>query len=201
MALTGWQETVMTAEETEAAIERTVSGLKKYATFKREMYPPFWQREVQAEVSYTAGERAGYQRAMQEHEWDTNQEEDGAMNDKEFWKRCGLEIHKETWVEDHNEPDGSWYDSEGRPFEGEYDYGWPAINLDNLFRYAVPRFASVSVEFVYSDGWCIGSVLGHNNRYGEAKVANPTGNIADSYALSAQALRQAIEKVMEVEHE
>ncbi len=55
-----------------------------------------------------------------------------------FWEKCGLEILENSWVEDHYEPDGRWYDSNGHLFVGDFLFGIPAIDLNNLFQIAVP---------------------------------------------------------------
>lgn len=58
---------------------------------------------------------------------------------KEFWEGCGLHIAEQTWVDDHYEPDGQWYDANGHLYTGDYLYGIPVLDLNNLFRYAVPK--------------------------------------------------------------
>lgn len=57
---------------------------------------------------------------------------------KEVLEWCGLEIVDNIWVEDHYEPDGQWYDECGHLYEGDYLYGIPSIDPNNLIKYAVP---------------------------------------------------------------
>jgi len=58
---------------------------------------------------------------------------------QELWEWCGLHIEEQIWKEDHFEPDGRWYDSEGLLYRGDFQYGIPSIDLNNLFKYAVPK--------------------------------------------------------------
>ena len=76
------------------------------------------------------------------------------MEIKEFWEKCGLEIHKEMWVEDHTEPDGCWYDASGRMLECEFENGLPALTIDNLIEYVIPIVVAkgYEVEIFITDG-------------------------------------------------
>ncbi|KKM13459.1 hypothetical protein LCGC14_1716030 [marine sediment metagenome] len=55
---------------------------------------------------------------------------------KEFWEWCGLNVSKDK--------NGTltWHDTEGNFI----DYGYPDRNLNNLFKYAVPRIKALKVE-------------------------------------------------------
>ncbi len=65
---------------------------------------------------------------------------------QEFWERCGL-----TYTKDRDKT-LTWYDSE----ENFVDFGYPDIDLNNLFKYAVPKARDYSennalqvVEFLW----------------------------------------------------
>jgi len=122
------------------------------------------------------------------------------MADKEFWERCGFYQSKRAYHYECGKRVPNWLCPDGsRVFRAYRFEGYlPSSDLDTLFRYAVPKFADGGVQFVYEYDCCRCYVY----TWGHLEIVtspNNTGNIADSYALSAQALRQAIEQVMEAE--
>jgi len=60
---------------------------------------------------------------------------------KELWEWCGLqeEIYQESHV---------WYDSQGRWVYQGYELTYPPIDLNNLWRYAVPKLAWYSISII-----------------------------------------------------
>ena len=101
------------------------------------------------------------------------------MTDKEFWEKCGFEYLHHSYADRaiYATPDGStWIE--------ERDF--PPVDLNNLFKYAVPKLTDPDIQFFQLDNgsWEVSI---------EYKSIHLTGADKDP----AIALKKAIEQVWE----
>lgn len=76
-----------------------------------------------------------------------------------FWEQCGLEEEWEKWTGIKH---FWWEDEEGDKISDSEEP--PPIDLNNLFKYAVPKMEGVSLH--YEDGFYGAEVLQNDTDYG-----------------------------------
>ncbi len=102
------------------------------------------------------------------------------MTDKEFWELCGFEWHEMIEL---------WND----PIRGLVSSILPPIDLNNLFKYAVPKLQDKGFEFCLSDSWGKPPYHAEIYRYGD------NGEFLFKHVINydpAQALKEAISKAL-----
>lgn len=109
------------------------------------------------------------------------------MTDKEFWEWCGFWFDSDSW---HEPSEPHWHTPDKMAIKE-----LPPIDLNNLFKYAVPKipklkriFMSAPTEDTITKGWIVDVESGGFSYLGSNE--DP-----------AQALKQAIVKVKENEDE